>query len=204
MPCRDGYTLTIGKHAKMTATFRFPTTLPMASVPPIPSIAAHYEDAYRELRRIAHAQLHQQRRTGMLDTTALVHESFMRFAQANGTDIADKRHFLGYAAKVMRSVIVDAARARNAERRGGDLQQTTLNSNILENVTLENGVMRIDEAIELLQAADPQLAQVVELRFFAGLTVEEAADVMGISRRTLARQWEKARLILMDALREGI
>ena len=137
----------------------------------------------------------------MLDTTALVHESFMRFSQVNGSEIVDKRHFLGYAAKVMRSVIVDAARARNAERRGGDMQQTTLNSQIMENVTLETGVIRIDEAIDLLQAADPQLAQIVELRFFAGLSVEEAAEVIGISSRTLYREWEKARLILMEAIR---
>ena len=137
----------------------------------------------------------------MLDTTALVHESFMRFSQASGSEIVDKRHFLGYAAKVMRSVIVDAARARNAERRGGDMLQTTLNSQIMENVTLETGVIRIDEAIDLLQAADPQLAQIVELRFFAGLSVEEAADVIGISSRTLYREWEKARLILMEAIR---
>ena len=101
----------------------------------------------------------------------------------------------------MRSVIVDAARARNAERRGGDMLQTTLNSQIMENVTLETGVIRIDEAIDLLQAADPQLAQIVELRFFAGLSVEEAAEVIGISSRTLYREWEKARLILMEAIR---
>jgi len=167
-----------------------------------PSVASHYEAAYQELRRIARAQLNQHQRSGMLDTTALVHESFMRFSQANSADIVDKRHFLSYAAKVMRSVIVDAARARNAERRGGDMQMTTLNSKIIENVTLENGVIKIDEAIDFLHAADPQLAQIVELRFFAGLSVDEAADVLGMSSRTLYREWEKARLILIDALRE--
>lgn len=166
------------------------------------AIGSHYEAAYQELRRIARSQLNQHQRTGMLDTTALVHESFMRFSQANGAEIVDKRHFLGYAAKVMRSVIVDAARARNAERRGGDVQMTTLNSKIIENVTLESGVIKIDEAIDLLQAADPQLAQIVELRFFAGLSVDEAAEVLGMSPRTLYREWEKARLILIDALRE--
>lgn len=168
-----------------------------------PSVAAQYEAAYQELRRIARAQLSQHQRSGMLDTTALVHESFMRFAQSHAADIVDKRHFLGYAAKVMRSVIVDAARARNAERRGGDMQQTTLNSNILDNVTIEAGVLRIDEAIGLLHAADPQLAQIVELRFFAGLSVDEAAGVIGVSTRTLHREWGKARLILIEAIREN-
>ena len=102
----------------------------------------------------------------------------------------------------MRSVIVDFARARNAEKRGGEFQQTTLNSGVIANVTLETGVLKIDEALEALSGADPRLAQIVELRFFAGLSVEEAAEVIGISERTLFREWEKARLILLDALRE--
>lgn len=169
-----------------------------------PNVTVHYETAYQELRRIAHAQLNQHQRAGMLDTTALVHESFLRFAQSHAAEIVDKRHFLCYAAKVMRSVIVDAARARNAERRGGELRQTTLNSNILDNVTLEFGAIRIDEALDMLQVADPQLAQIVELRFFAGLSVDEAAELIGVSKRTVNRQWSKARLILMDAIREGV
>jgi RNA polymerase sigma factor (TIGR02999 family) len=165
------------------------------------SVSAHYAEAYDELRRLARGQLARHQRTGALDTTALVHESFMRFAQSAGP-IADKRHFMGYAAKVMRSVIVDFARARNAEKRGGDLDQTTLNSGIVENVTLETGVLKIDEALDALSNADPRLTQIVELRFFAGLSVEEAAEVIGVSERTLFREWEKARLILLDALRE--
>jgi len=176
---------------------------PHASPTPAdPGVAARYAEAYHELRRMAHAQLSRHQRTGMLDTTSLVHESFMRFAQSAGP-IADKRHFMGYAAKVMRSVIVDYARAKGAERRGGNLLQTTLNSAVLSNVSLESGVLKIDEALEALQGADPRLAQIVELRFFAGLSADEAAEVMDISARTLFREWEKARLILLDALREG-
>ena len=165
-----------------------------------PDVAERYAESYQELRRLAHAQLSRHQRTGALDTTALVHESYLRFVRVQG-NIEDKRHFMGYAAKVMRSVIVDFARARNAERRGGDMQQTTLNSQIMENVTLESGVLRIDEALNALEGADPRLAQIVELRFFAGLSAEEAAEVIGISERTLFREWEKARLILADAVR---
>lgn len=165
--------------------------------------ADRFADAYEELRRLARAQLRRHERTGLLDTTALVHESWLRVAQAKGFNPEDQRHFLCYAAKVMRSVIVDHARARNAERRGGDLERTTLNSRILENVTMESGVLRIDEALDLLEAADPQLARVVELRFFAGLTGEQAARALAISPATLYREWEKARLILADAIRSG-
>ena len=168
--------------------------------PPDPS-ADRFAVAYDELRRLAHAQLRRHERTGLLDTTALVHESWLRVAQSKGFTPEDKRHFLFYAAKVMRSVIVDHARARNAERRGGDLERATLNSRILENVTMESGVLRIDEALDLLEAADAQLARIVELRFFAGLTADEAAEALDISPRTLYREWEKARLILADAIR---
>lgn len=168
-----------------------------------PPAADRFGDAYEELRRLAHAQLRRHERTGMLDTTALVHESWLRVAQSKGFTPDDQRHFLCYAAKVMRSVIVDHARARNAERRGGDLERTTLNSRVLENVTLESGVLRIDEALELLEAADPRLARIVELRFFAGLTGDEAASALDISPASLYREWEKARLILADAIRSG-
>ena len=168
---------------------------------PDPGVAGHYAEAYHELRRMAKAQLSRHQRTGSLDTTSLVHESFMRFSQSAGP-IADKRHFMGYAAKVMRSVIVDYARACKAESRGGGQRQVTLNSEIIDNITLESGVLRIDEALEALQGADPRLAQIVELRFFAGLSVDEAAEVIGISPRTLFREWEKARLILVDAIQD--
>jgi RNA polymerase sigma factor (TIGR02999 family) len=170
--------------------------------PPFPA-ADRFADAYEELRRLAHSQLRRHERTGMLDTTALVHESWLRVAQSNRSALEDKRHFLCYAAKVMRSVIVDHARARNAERRGGDLERTTLNSRILEDVTMESGVLHIDEALDLLESADPQLARIVELRFFAGLTADETAETLEISPRTLYREWEKARLILADAIRSG-
>jgi RNA polymerase sigma factor (TIGR02999 family) len=168
--------------------------------PSVAGLDAHFQNAYNDLRRIARAQLNQHQRTESLDTTALVHESYLKFVQSQGVKPEDKKHFLAYAAKVMRSVIVDAARARKAERRGGDAVQVTLNSTIIDNVTMESGVLRIDEAVESLQAADPQLAQLVELRFFAGLSMEEAAEAMDIPLRTLYRAWEKARLILMDAI----
>lgn len=159
-----------------------------------------FADSYDELRRLAHQQLSRHQRNGSLDTTALVHESFLRFVQTGGT-VEDKRHFLAYSAKVMRSVIVDFARARLAEKRGGDMDPATLNSQIIENVTLDDGVIRIQEALEELEAVDDRLCRIVELRFFAGLSAAETAEVMEMSERTLFREWEKARLILLDALR---
>ncbi|MDX2219214.1 MAG: ECF-type sigma factor [Burkholderiales bacterium] len=175
-----------------------------AALPGLPPESARlYAEAYEDLRRIARSQLARHPRTQSLETTALVHESYLRFAEAH-RDIADKRHFLGYAARVMRSVIVDYARMRNAARRGGQIEHTTLNSEILDNITLETDVLHIDEALNALEGADPQLARIVELRFFAGLSVEAAAEVIGLSERTLFREWEKARLILMEAIRDGV
>jgi RNA polymerase sigma factor (TIGR02999 family) len=160
--------------------------------------AEQFAAAYGELRRIAHAQLY--RSGSAFSTTELVHESFLRFANLYTCDLGTKRQFLAYAAKVMRSVVVDAARARLADQRGGDVSHTQLNSHIVAQVNTGPGVLAIEDAMRLLEKADPRLAEIVELRFYAGLSVDEAAEVLGVSSRALAREWAKARLILLDAV----
>jgi RNA polymerase sigma factor (TIGR02999 family) len=164
-----------------------------------PPLDVRFEDAYRELRRLAHAQL--GRHNEIFSTTELVHESYLKLAGSANAPPAERRQFLAYAGKVMRSVLVDAARARLADRRGGDLQRTTLNSQVIEGVSLDSDLLKVDEAVTLLEAADPQLARIVELRFYAGLTVDEVAEVLQSSPRSVAREWAKARLMLMDVLR---
>jgi len=137
----------------------------------------------------------------LLDTTALVHESYLRLVGAKGLPIEDRRHFFTYAATVMRSVIVDFARARRASRRGGDAYHValdTLSSDVLAEP--ESDVLRVHEALEVLAKADPHSARIVELRYFAGLTDAEIAETLDISERTLRRAWEKARIMLAAAL----
>jgi RNA polymerase sigma factor (TIGR02999 family) len=115
--------------------------------------------------------------------------------------VEDRNNFFAYAARVMRSVIVDFARARLAERRGGAADHIVLDTTISEHVTApESDALRVHEALETLEQADPRLAQVVEMRYFGGLTEIEIAETMGVSERTVRRDWEKARLLLLAAM----
>lgn len=157
---------------------------------------------YVELRRLARAKLRQHQTMTLLDTTSLLHESYLKLIGANALPVADRHHFFAYAARVMRSVIVDFARARAAERRGGDADHVVLDTTLSDLVAgPETDVLRVHEALEILAQADERLAQVVELRYFGGLSEREIADVLGLSERTVRRSWEKARLLLFAALR---
>ena len=156
---------------------------------------------YAELRRLARSKLREHRSMTLLDTTSLLHESYLRLVGAQALPVSDRHHFFTYAARVMRSVIVDFARAHLAERRGGDMDRVVLDTDIVHNVaTVENDVLRVHEALEVLSKTDERLAQVVELRYFGGMTEAEIAEVLGTSERTVRRDWEKARLLLLAAL----
>jgi len=156
---------------------------------------------YEELRRLAHAKLRRHQTMTLLDTTSLVHESYLRLIGAQALPVEDRHHFFTYAARVMRSVIVDFARARLAERRGGQAEHVVLDTGIAASQAApENDVLRVHAALELLAQADERLAQVVEMRYFGGLTEPEIAQALNLSERTVRRDWEKARLLLFAAL----
>lgn len=158
---------------------------------------------YDDLRRLARSKLRQHQPMTLLDTTSLVHESYLRFVGTDGLPVTDRHHFFAYAARVMRSVIVDLARARLAERRGGNAEHVELDTDIAANTpgaAPEDEVVRVHEALETLAQADEQLARVVEMRYFGGMTEVEIAAALGSSERTVRRQWEKARLLLSVAL----
>lgn len=156
---------------------------------------------YDELRRLARARLRPHQTMTLLDTTALVHESFLKVMGAQAMPVEDRHHFFAYASRVMRSVIVDFARARLAERRGGDAEKVVLDTALGERLAApENDVLRVHEALEVLAQADERLAQVVEMRYFGGMTEAEIAEALGLSERTVRRDWEKARLLLLAQL----
>jgi RNA polymerase sigma factor (TIGR02999 family) len=162
-----------------------------------------FERLYPDLRRIAHARLRTHSGMGQLDTTALVHESFVRLVETAQLALADRRHFFTYAAKTMRNIIIDFARAQLAERRGGgqaDVPFDTIMANALPGEGGENTLVLINDALLALEAVDPALAQVVEMRYFAGYGEGEIAAIMGTSERTVRRQWEKARAFLLVTL----
>lgn len=156
---------------------------------------------YDELRRIASARLRAAGRLTLLDTTGLVHEWYVRFSRANGLGLEDRSHFIRYAARAMRSVIVDHVRRRRAQRRGGGVERLELSADQGGDRGGEEEILRVHDALEDLARLDARLAQVVELRYFAGLTELEIGEALGVTERTVRRDWEKARLLLAEALR---
>lgn len=163
---------------------------------------ALFAAAYSELHRLAHARLRQGARDVVLDTTCLVHESYLRFVTAGELRAEDRRTFFSYASQVMRSVIVNTARERIAQKRGGDSSNLTLSTKISANVSDGNEtVLKVHEALEELEQAQPRLAQVAQMRYFGGYSEQEIAETLEITERTVQRDWEKARLILAEILR---
>jgi RNA polymerase sigma factor (TIGR02999 family) len=154
---------------------------------------------YRELRRLARGRLRRER-DGTLSATALVHEAYLRLVDQTRADVRDRGHFFAIASKVMRRILVDHARRRGAQKRGGDDARVTLDEARLAEAAPAADVLAIDEALERLERLDERLARTVELRFFGGLSVEETAAALGISEATVKRDWSKARLFLYDEI----
>jgi len=164
---------------------------------------AVFAASYPVLRRIARARLRGHVRTPTVDTGLIVHEAYLRFVNAGDLRIEDEVHFRRWASKVMRSVIVDLVRRRKALRRGGDVEDVTLSTDLaLPSAGRgEDLVLRVHEALTAFAEVDARAAQVVEMRFFAGMTEVEVAAALGVTDRTVRRDWERARLMLAEMLR---
>lgn len=158
---------------------------------------------YRELHALARSRLRRSGDFTLLDTTALVHEGWLRLRAQDGLAFADRHHFFAYAARAMHSVVVDLVRARQAARRGGDAEHLALDTAVAERAATppDDEVLRVHEALAELAALDPRLATVVEMRYFAGFSDAEIAQALGLTERTVQRDWQKARLLLSLALR---
>jgi RNA polymerase sigma factor (TIGR02999 family) len=169
------------------------------------------EDAYRrvcailydELRRQAAGFMRRKRSGDSLRATALVHEAFIRLANADRVNWQDRRHFLAVGARTMRRVLVDATRARVATKRGGGAMLVPLDSNLSARASSPIDLIALDQALERLGAFDARKVQVVELRFFGGLTVDETAEVLEVAPDTVARDWRMARTWLLRELDGG-
>jgi RNA polymerase sigma factor (TIGR02999 family) len=161
-----------------------------------------FELLYPDLRQIAHRRLARGARDGLMETTALVNECYLKFMKRERLTPADRSHFLAYAATVMRSIIVDAARVARTERRGSDAQHVTLSSEVLASLpNPEDEILDVHAALEDLARVDVRLAHVVEMRYFGGMEDAEIAQALNLSKRTVKRDWDKARLLLAHALR---
>ncbi len=158
-----------------------------------------YERVYDELKRMARAHLRRDERA-TLSTTELVHETFLKLGSGDGSRWDGKAHFFGAASRAMRQVLVDFARRRRATKRGGIVTHVSLrDGDALLEVQLDE-IIAIDDALNRLDAIDERLRQIVELRFFAGFGEREVAELLGVTPRTVERNWLKARLFLLREL----
>jgi RNA polymerase sigma factor (TIGR02999 family) len=176
---------------------------------PVASFDARFAEHYVELRRLAHMRLHRDGGGFALDTTSLVNECYLKLRNIGSLAEAERAHFLAYASRTMRSVIIDLVREELAMRRGGDVSMVTLNTAIADSVANEADgdgkydVMAINDALTKLEQTDARLAQVVELRYFGGMTFPEMSELMGLTERTVRRDWDKAKLLLMMMLKDA-
>jgi RNA polymerase sigma factor (TIGR02999 family) len=158
---------------------------------------------YEELREVAHLQLRRQRPGHTLNTTALVHEAYFKLVGNSEVAWQNRSHFLAVAARAMRQVLINYARQRMAQKRGGGADHVTFEDEQIHLPTRPDVLLDLDEALQRLEAMDARQSKVVELRFFGGLTIAEAADVLDVSTMTVKRDWRLARAWLSQELKRG-
>jgi len=158
---------------------------------------------YDELRRLAHARLRGEHPGRSFQTTALVNEAYLKLVEARDVSWQDRTHFFALCAQAMRHILVDAARARHAAKRGGENARVPLVDEVAVTPPPDVDVLALNEALEQLAESDPRKAQIVELRYFGGLSIEETAEALQMSRQTVIRDWSVAKLRLIRALRHA-
>jgi len=156
---------------------------------------------YRELRKLAHARMRAEDPEASLDTTDLVHEAYLRLVDARRVSWQNRTHFFALCARAMRRILVDAARRRRSLKRGGGILMVPLEKSLPVSSERDSDLLALDEALADLSTADPRQGQVVELRYFGGLSVDETARVLNVSTHTVVRDWNMAKLWLLRALR---
>jgi RNA polymerase sigma factor (TIGR02999 family) len=164
------------------------------------AVDALYAATYADLRKLARWRLRAGHRHTLLDTGSLVHESYIRFAEASCLKLENRLHFMRWAVQVMRSVIVDFSRRRLAARRGGGAAHVTLDVEHAAVAAGDDEILGVHQALDRIAAVDPRMTQVVEMRYFGGMTEPEIADALCVTERTVRRDWQKARLLLREAL----
>lgn len=167
------------------------------------SLAKLIPIVYKELRRLAAQHMRREREGHTLETTALVHEAYLKLAGGQPRDWQNRAHFFGVAAHIMRTLLVDYARAGNRVKRGGGERRVALDEKLSLAAPDPEALLAVDQALTRLSEMDPRAGRVVELRYFGGLNVEEIASVMNISEKTVKRDWNLARTWLQGELRGG-
>ena len=163
-----------------------------------------YPLVYRELRRLAHGYLRRERRGHTLQTTALINEAYLRLVDQKHVHWANRSHFFGISAQIMRRILIDHARRYDYSKRGGGAQRISLDEAALVAKERGRALLMLDEALNSLAKIDPRRSRVVELRYFGGLNNEEIAGVLKISENTVTRDWNMARAWLYQELNRGV
>jgi len=167
------------------------------------STDALFATLYRELHRLARRELARRLAPSNLSVSTLVHEAYLDMSKRGGAWFPDEARFMGYVARVMRGLIVDHARGRSALKRGGEFEITALDSDFAEGPADMKELTEISEALDELTKVEPELAELVDLKFFCGCSFSEIAALKNVSERTVQRRWEKARIYLSCSLRRG-
>jgi RNA polymerase sigma factor (TIGR02999 family) len=167
-----------------------------------PAADALFSALYSELRRLAKSELARHGALMSLSATTLLHKAYLEIAGQSGTSFPDRNRFMGYAARVMRGLIIDHARNRQAQKRGGQFEITSLATDM--DAVDGQKLTRISEALDELAKAEPILAEVVDMKFFCGFSFQEIASMRDVSERTVQRQWEKARIYLHRSIRADL
>ena len=163
-----------------------------------------FSTLYSELHRLAKRELARHGSPPSLSVTTLLHEAYLDMAAREGHHFPDRARFMGYAARVMRGLIIDHARSRNAIKRGGEFEITSLKTDVVENSVNAKELSSISDALDQLAKMEPRLVEIVDLKFFCGFSFEEIGALRGVSERTVQRMWEKARIYLHRSLRADL
>ncbi len=159
---------------------------------------------YAELHRMARRELARHGWGVTIGATSLLHEAYLDLARINGDKFPDEQRFLGYAARVMRGLVIDYARSRQAQKRGGQFELTSISTDVADSASDGVEFGKLGPALDALEAVDPMLADVVDLKFFCGFSVPEIAAMKRVSKRTVERSWQKARLFLHRTVKDDL
>ena len=162
---------------------------------------ALFSSLYSELHRLAKRELARQGARGSLSVTTLLHEAYLDISGRDGTSFPDQARFMGYASRVMRGLIIDHARSRSAIKRGSEFEITSLQIDVAENPANASELSSISDSLDQLAKVEPELAEIVDLKFFCGMSFAEIAALHKLSERTVQRKWDKARIYLRRSLR---
>jgi RNA polymerase sigma factor (TIGR02999 family) len=169
-----------------------------------PAGDALFAALYSELHRLAKRELGQHGLQASLSATTLLHEAYLDMAERDGPSFPDRARFMGYAARVMRGLIIDHARERHAQKRGGLFEITSFDTEAMENAVDHRELVRISEALDELGKVEPSLGEIIDLKFFCGFSLAEIAAMRDVSERTVQRNWEKARIYLHRKIRTDL